>query len=52
MIGADARPPRAWDAGPDGRLVLDPLCRVAPRLLTAGGTLLRVHSEPAGIERS
>lgn len=45
-------PPRAWNAGPDGRLVLDPLCRTAPRLMAAGVTLLLVHSETAGIERS
>jgi release factor glutamine methyltransferase len=51
-IGADAGPPQAWNAGLDGRLVLDPLCVMAPRLLTAGGTLLLVHSETADIERS
>jgi release factor glutamine methyltransferase len=35
---------RAWDAGPDGRAVLDPLCRRAPELLTARGTLMLVQS--------
>jgi release factor glutamine methyltransferase len=38
-------PARAWNAGYDGRLVLDPLCRVAPELLADGGTLLLVQSE-------
>jgi release factor glutamine methyltransferase len=38
-------PARAWDAGYDGRLVLDPLCGTAPLLLAGGGTLLLVQSE-------
>jgi release factor glutamine methyltransferase len=38
-------PARAWDAGYDGRLVLDPLCAAAPHLLADGGTLLVVQSE-------
>ncbi len=38
-------PAQAWDAGYDGRLVLDPLCRAAPELLADGGTLLLVQSE-------
>jgi len=38
-------PARAWDAGHDGRLVLDPLCAAAPQLLADGGTLLLVQSE-------
>ena len=38
-------PARAWDAGNDGRLVLDPLCATAPQLLAGGGTLLLVQSE-------
>jgi release factor glutamine methyltransferase len=37
--------PRAWDAGYDGRLVLDPLCAAVPDLLAPGGTFLVVHSE-------
>lgn len=41
-------PARAWDAGYDGRLVLDPLCRAVPELLADGGTLLLVQSEFAG----
>ncbi|MFH9980063.1 HemK2/MTQ2 family protein methyltransferase [Streptomyces sp. NPDC017179] len=35
---------RAWDAGRDGRLVLDRICRDAPPLLRPGGVLLVVHS--------
>ncbi|MFI0263842.1 HemK2/MTQ2 family protein methyltransferase [Streptomyces sp. NPDC017056] len=35
---------RAWDAGPDGRAVLDRLCAEAPALLAPGGVLLLVHS--------
>lgn len=48
--GTEALPPavgpaRAWDAGYDGRLVLDPLCEAAPALLADGGSLLLVQSE-------
>jgi release factor glutamine methyltransferase len=43
-IPASAGPSRAWDAGPDGRLILDPLCDSAGDLLADGGTLLVVHS--------
>jgi release factor glutamine methyltransferase len=35
---------RAWDAGVDGRELLDRLCANAPLLLSPGGTLLVVHS--------
>ncbi|MFB8205948.1 HemK2/MTQ2 family protein methyltransferase [Kitasatospora purpeofusca] len=42
-------PALAWDAGRDGRLVLDRLCREAPRLLTDGGVLLVVQSSLAGV---
>lgn len=38
-------PARAWDAGEDGRMVLDPLCAAAPDLLADGGSLLLVQSE-------
>jgi release factor glutamine methyltransferase len=41
-------PARAWDAGFDGRLVLDPLCAAAAGLLAHGGTMLLVQSEFAG----
>jgi release factor glutamine methyltransferase len=35
----------AWDAGYDGRLVLDPLCASANELLADAGALLLVQSE-------
>jgi release factor glutamine methyltransferase len=38
-------PARAWDAGYDGRLVLDPLCASMRDLLAEGGTMLLVQSE-------
>ncbi|MFJ6774081.1 HemK2/MTQ2 family protein methyltransferase [Kitasatospora sp. NPDC091257] len=48
-----ARPGRgpalAWDAGADGRLLLDRICREAPRLLARGGRLLLVQSSLAGV---
>ncbi|WP_308115782.1 MULTISPECIES: methyltransferase [unclassified Rhodococcus (in: high G+C Gram-positive bacteria)] len=43
---------RAWDAGADGRIVLDPLCDNAFDLLTPGGTMLIVQSEFAGVDRT
>lgn len=41
---------RAWDAGPDGRLILDRICGEAPRLLRPGGVLLVVHSAMSGAD--
>lgn len=41
----DVGPARAWDAGYDGRLVLDPLCESMRGLLADGGTMLLVQSE-------
>ncbi|AUG81752.1 methyltransferase [Kitasatospora sp. MMS16-BH015] len=41
---------RAWDAGPTGRLLLDRICRQAPRLLASGGVLLIVQSSLADPE--
>ncbi|MFE2022752.1 HemK2/MTQ2 family protein methyltransferase [Streptomyces sp. NPDC059499] len=35
---------RAWDAGIDGRAVLDRVCAAAPAALRPGGRLLMVHS--------
>lgn len=35
---------RAWDAGNDGRAVLDRVCAAAPAALRPGGRLLMVHS--------
>jgi release factor glutamine methyltransferase len=51
-ISADAGPAQAWNAGDDGRLVLDPLCIAAPNLLADRGTLLLVQSEFSGVEQS
>jgi release factor glutamine methyltransferase len=45
-------PTQAWDAGDDGRLVLDPLCAAAPDLLADQGTILIVQSEFAGVEQT
>ena len=36
---------QAWDAGYDGRLVLDPLCAAVCGMLADGGSLLLVQSE-------
>lgn len=44
-IPREAGPCWAWNAGPDGRLVIDPICDTAPALLARGGTLLLVQSE-------
>ena len=43
---------RAWDAGHDGRALLDRICRQAPAVLTPGGTLLMVHSSLCGTEET
>jgi len=41
---------RAWEAGHDGRIVLDALCNGAPAHLRPGGALLLVHSSLIGID--
>ncbi|MFE7483663.1 HemK2/MTQ2 family protein methyltransferase [Streptomyces sp. NPDC057552] len=41
---------RAWDAGHDGRAVVDRICDAAPYLLRRGGALLMVHSDLTGTE--
>lgn len=51
-IPPHAGPPQAWNAGRNGRMVLDPLCAAAPALLADGGSLLVVHSEFSGIDQS
>ncbi|MFC9842002.1 HemK2/MTQ2 family protein methyltransferase [Streptomyces sp. NPDC060223] len=43
---------RAWDAGYDGRLILDRICQDAPALLRPGGVLLLVQSALSGAEES
>ncbi|WOC13809.1 hypothetical protein [Gordonia sp. MP11Mi] len=45
-------PSWAWNAGSDGRAVLDVLCAVGPGLLASGGTMLIVQSELADVPRS
>lgn len=45
-------PRRAWDAGRDGRALLDPLCQEVARHLRPGGSVLIVHSCVCGIERT
>ncbi len=51
-IPAGAGPAWAWNAGRDGRLVLDPICRAAPALLARGGSLMLVQSEFCGIDQT
>jgi release factor glutamine methyltransferase len=41
---------RSWDAGWDGRLLLDRICDAAPALLRPHGALLVVHSALSGVE--
>ena len=49
--GIPARgPERAWDAGADGRVLLDEICEQAPRHLRPGGAILLVHSSLIGVE--
>ncbi|MBT2449625.1 methyltransferase [Streptomyces sp. ISL-43] len=45
-------PARAWDAGVDGRSVIDRICASAPALLRPGGVLLMVHSGMCGAEET
>ena len=52
VICSSAGPSWAWNAGHDGRLILDPLCDTAPKLLSDGGSLLLVHSALAGVQES
>ncbi|GAB3289477.1 HemK2/MTQ2 family protein methyltransferase [Parasphingorhabdus pacifica] len=43
------RTARNWDAGPEGRALIDPLCDVAPSSLSPGGALLLVQSSLSGV---
>jgi release factor glutamine methyltransferase len=45
-------PRRAWEAGRDGRAVLDRICARAPAHLAGGGTMLLVHSSVCGVEET
>ncbi|MEU6091623.1 HemK2/MTQ2 family protein methyltransferase [Streptomyces sp. NPDC047085] len=51
-----AAPPRgrarAWDAGTDGRLLIDRICAAAPAILRPAGALLMVHSHLSGVEET
>jgi release factor glutamine methyltransferase len=47
---AASGPARAWDAGLDGRQLLDPLCARMFDLLMPGGVLLMVHSALCGAD--
>ncbi len=53
-VPSTGRPPsrhrtaRCWDAGPDGRLLLDRICSGAHSVLNEGGALLLVQSGLAG----
>ncbi len=49
---ATGGPARAWDAGPDGRIVLEPLCSEAASLLAPQGFLLLVQSVVSDVDRS
>lgn len=52
LIPQFAGPAWAWNAGLDGRMVLDPLCSSASGLLADGGSMLLVQSALAGVEHS
>lgn len=52
VLPATIGPARAWNAGYDGRLVLDPLCEAVPDLLADRGSLLLVQSEFTGPRRT
>jgi release factor glutamine methyltransferase len=43
-------PQRAWDAGTDGRVLLDRICAGAGSHLNAGGVVMVVHSHLIGLE--
>lgn len=45
-------PGRCWDGGRDGRLLVDRICRGAREVLRPGGSLVLVHSQITGEERT
>jgi release factor glutamine methyltransferase len=45
-------PERAWDAGRDGRALIDPICEAAPPHLSPGGTILIIHSSLCGVDET
>jgi release factor glutamine methyltransferase len=52
VIPISAGPAGAWNAGVDGRMVLDPLCESAFCLLADGGSMLLVQSRFSGVDQS
>lgn len=52
LIPAAAGPSQAWNAGSEGRLVLDPMCAAAPLLLDEGGAMLIVQSECSNVKHT
>lgn len=52
VIPMTAGPAWAWNAGVDGRMVLEPLCESAAGMLAAGGSMLLVQSALSGVEPS
>jgi release factor glutamine methyltransferase len=49
---APSRAARAWDAGRDGRLLLDRICHEGPGRLRPGGVLLLVQSAVSGVDHT
>jgi release factor glutamine methyltransferase len=45
-------PARAWDAGRDGRALLDRICAQVPARLRPGGSVLLVHSSVCDVDRT
>lgn len=43
---------RAWDAGREGRAMVDRVTALAPLLLAPGGMVLIVHSQLCGVDRT
>lgn len=43
---------RAWDAGMDGRLLIDRICMQAPEVLAPGGVLLLAQSVLNGVDKT
>jgi release factor glutamine methyltransferase len=41
---------RCWDAGPDGRALLDRICAGVPQVLAPGGDVLLVHSAVCDVD--
>ena len=45
-------PERAWDAGRDGRALIDPICDAAADHLLPGGAILMIPSSLCGVEET